>query len=256
MPKTGEYEIIHTRRLTPAVFELWLRAPEIADTAQPGQFLHIGCGESRLLRRPVSICDADGGAVRLVIGERGEGTKWLASRKAGDRLDVLGPLGHGFRIAGDGGPVLLAGGGLGVPPLVFAARRLGPRAHACAGFLCRDSVMLIDSLSGFCSGVSVCTDDGSAGVRGTVCLPLKSALETGRFESVLACGPRPMLRAVAALAREYGVPCQVSLEERMGCGVGACLVCACRIKSENGFEYKHVCSDGPVFDACEVDWDE
>ncbi len=256
MPETGEYEIIKTRRLNPGAFEMTVWAPEISDAAVPGQFVHIRCGAERLLRRPISICDAEKGALRLVIGERGEGTKWLAGLKAGQKIDLLGPLGRGFTIDAGGEPVLLVGGGIGVPPLLFAAKRLSGRAHAAVGFCDKDAVMLVGTLNECCAGVCLSTDDGSAGVHGYVDTLVRKNLESIHFGRILACGPRPMLRAVAACAREYQVPCEVSLEERMGCGVGACLVCACKMKKDDGFTYKHVCSDGPVFDANEVIWDE
>lgn len=256
MPVTGEFEIVNTRRLNPGAFELTVRAPEISDAALPGQFVHIRCGAERLLRRPISICDAQDGLLRLVIGERGEGTRWLAGLRAGEKVDLLGPLGRGFTIDSGDAPVLLVGGGIGVPPLVFAAKRLSGRAHAAVGFCSKDAVMLVGMLNECCSGVCLSTDDGSAGVHGYVDTLVRKELSKTRYGRILACGPRPMLRAVAACAREFKVPCEVSLEERMGCGVGACLVCACKTKTDDGFAYRHVCSDGPVFNADEVMWDE
>ena len=184
---------------------------------------------------------------------RGEGTAWLAERSTGESLDVLGPLGHGFQIEREG-RYLLVGGGIGVPPLLSCASGTAGRSTAVLGFRNEERTMLMGDFAASCATVRVASDDGSVGVHGFVDRVADEILEKDHsFTAVLACGPKPMLRAVAKVAEKYGVPCQVSMEERMGCGIGACLVCAC--KTADG-HMKHVCKDGPVFDAREVDWNE
>jgi dihydroorotate dehydrogenase electron transfer subunit len=228
----------------------------VAQISGPGQFVHIKCGEGLLLRRPISICDwsVQEDWIRLVFEARGEGTQYLAERQAGESLDVLGPLGHGFATRPDG-RYLLVGGGIGVPPMLGCARHGGGDNTAVVGFRSEKNAMLLDEFSAACGGrVKVATDDGTLGHHGFVDGVVREILVQDKaFTAVLACGPKPMLRSVACVAEEFGVPCQVSMEERMGCGVGACLVCAC--KTADG-HYKHVCKDGPVFDAKEVDWNE
>lgn len=231
---------------------LWLEAGELAPQAQAGQFVHIKCGDGLLLRRPISICDVKERLLRIVFEVRGEGTRWLADRTAGETLNVLGPLGHGFDLPADG-RVLVVGGGIGVPPMLYTARCAG-QAVACLGFRSAGRVLLRSEFEQVCQAVHLTSDDGTVGAHGFVDALVQETLEKDKgFTAVLACGPRPMLKSVAQAASAFGVPCQVSMEERMGCGIGACLVCAC--KTADG-HYKHACKDGPVFRAEEVDWNE
>ena len=220
-----------------------------------GQFLHIACGEGLLLRRPISVCmvqqDEPCDTARIVFEVRGEGTQWLAQRQVGDKLNVLGPRGNGFAVAPND-RLLLVGGGIGVPPLLGQAAFTAKNATAVLGFRSADRAMLEEDYQDYCEAVDLCSDDGSLGRRGFVDAQLKDILEQDKnFTAVLACGPKPMLKNVAKVAARYGVPCQVSLEERMACGVGACLGCAVQMADGT---MKHVCKDGPVFDAKEVDW--
>lgn len=239
------------------LFSLTLRAPEIAAKAQPGQFVHIACGDANLLRRPISICDVQGDTLRIVFGVKGEGTAWLSRRTPAHTLDVLGPIGHGFNSAKLGPRPVMIGGGIGVPPMLLAckaAKASGAQPTAILGFRSKDVVMLTEDFRAVCK-THVCTDDGSAGFHGFVSDVL--AQHIGEFTGIGACGPKPMLKALAALAEKAGLPCEVSMEERMGCGIGACLVCACALKKQGGEadeHYGHVCKDGPVFDAKEVVW--
>ncbi|HIZ93094.1 dihydroorotate dehydrogenase electron transfer subunit [Flavonifractor sp. An112] len=220
-----------------------------------GQFLHIACGEGLLLRRPISVCmvqeDEPQDTARVVFEVRGEGTKWLAQRQVGDKVNVLGPLGNGFTVTPND-RLLLVGGGIGVPPLLGQAAFTAKNSTAILGFRSADRAMLVEDYRDYCEAVYLCSDDGSLGRHGFVDAQLKDILEKDKnFTAVLACGPKPMLKNVAKVAAEYGVPCQVSLEERMACGVGACLGCAVQMADGT---MKHVCKDGPVFDAKEVDW--
>ncbi len=241
---------------------------EMAAQTSCGQFVHIKCGESRLLRRPISICDWGKSTLRVVFEVRGEGTRWLSQRKTGDALDVLGPLGHGFDVSAK--KLLVVGGGIGVPPMLGAAKAaaaLGAEVHAALGFRDQGHRMLTEAFAECCRSMSVISDDGSTGRKGFVtelveefltaqpCVSGDCASCSGKPVPpvVLACGPKAMLKAVAGVCAAHGVDCQVSLEERMGCGVGACLVCACDMADGHR---KHVCKDGPVFNAKEVDWND
>ena len=222
----------------------------------PGQFVHIKCGDGLLLRRPISVCscqeDEPDDLLAIVFEVRGEGTAWLARRPVGHRVDVLGLLGNGFQMEREG-RYLLVGGGIGVPPMRGCAQYTGGRSTAILGFRSKSKAILLNRFEEECAKTLIATDDGSLGYHGFVDALVRQELEQDRgYDAVLACGPKPMLRNVAKAAAEFGVPCQVSMEERMGCGVGACLVCACDMKDGSR---KHVCKDGPVFDAREVDWD-
>ena len=220
--------IISRTMLNDAAISLTLEAGDMVRTAfrAPGQFVHIKCGHSRLLRRPISVCSCQAG--------------------------VMGLLGNGFPMKREG-RYLLVGGGIGVPPMLGCAQYAPGRCTAILGFRSGDRVMLEEQFRSVCSQVQVATDDGSYGFHGYVDALVRRELEGDRgYDAVLACGPRPMLRNVARAAEDFGVRCLVSMEERMGCGVGACLVCACDMADGSR---KHVCKDGPVFDAREVDWD-
>ena len=242
-------------RLGEGLYQLVLDAPQIAAAAQCGQFVHIACGEGNLLRRPISICEAGEGRLRIVFQVKGSGTEWLADRKEGDTLDVLGPLGHGFDTAALGARPVLIGGGIGVPPMLQAAKcakAAGAAPRAVLGFRNKGAVILEEDFRAVCE-TFVTTDDGSYARHGFVTDVLQELVADAT--GVAACGPKPMLKAIAAIAKQAGLPCQVSMEERMGCGIGACLVCACALKAENGeTRYGHVYKDGPVFNAEEVEW--
>jgi dihydroorotate dehydrogenase electron transfer subunit len=248
----GRVKVKDNKKLTETVRALTVEAKSLARRAAPGQFVHIRCGAEHLLRRPISICDVNGDTVSLVVEVRGAGTEWLARREPGDMLDILGPLGNGFDTGGR--RLLLVGGGIGVPPLLFAAKKATGEKRAILGFQTRRRILLEEEFKNACDEVFITTDDGSAGEQGLVTAPLKRLLDRGAADSVLACGPRPMLRAVAELASQYGVPCQVSMEERMGCGIGACLVCACQTREGGELHMRHVCKDGPVFQGEAVVW--
>lgn len=250
-------KIVHKAQTGDAIFMV-LEAGDMVRTSWkgPGQFVHIRCGDSLLLRRPISVasCQEDwpSDLVTIVFEVRGAGTAWLADRKLGETLDVLGLLGNGFPMKREG-RYLLVGGGIGVPPLWGCAQYTNGRSTAILGFRSKEKAILLDLFREDCAKTLIATDDGSLSYHGFVDALVRQELEQdSAYDAVLACGPKPMLKSVAKAAKEFGVPCTVSMEERMGCGVGACLVCACDMKDGSR---KHVCKDGPVFDAEEVDWD-
>ena len=232
-------------------FTLTVKSAALAEAAKPGQFLHIRCGE-KPLRRPISIHAVTGDTLTVVFEAKGEGTRWLSSRKPGDELDILGPLGNGFpEISGD---ILVVGGGIGVPPMYFAAQNSG-RADAVLGFRSEDKALLLHEFRSVCGTVKIMTDDGSLGQQGFVAQGVSEMLSARHYDAVLACGPKIMLKTTFAEAKKAGVPCYVSMEERMGCGIGACLVCALPLIRDGEQVMGHVCKDGPVFSGEEVVWD-
>ncbi|MDR0294547.1 MAG: dihydroorotate dehydrogenase electron transfer subunit [Oscillospiraceae bacterium] len=224
-------EVLSISRLSDGVFDL--RVGIALNAPAPGRFVHVAVS-GFALRRPVSLCGYKDGIARLVLAVKGRGTAALAEMKPGERIDMLGALGNGF--PPPLGKTLLVGGGIGLPPLLYYAGTY-PGAHAIAGFRSPEQAVLAEEFP----SVEVCFGDDYPHKR----------IKPG-FDRVLACGPRPMLKAVAGVCARLAIPCFVSAEERMACGVGACLVCACAV----GGRYRRVCKDGPVFDALDVDWSE
>lgn len=251
----GSYPILEKTAIAQDTFSFTLHCPEVAEIAQPGQFVHIlpkGYG----LRRPISIAGIDriNGTLRIVFAVRGKGTDALAGLNKGDYMDMIAPVGHGFTLLPEAAHVILVGGGIGVPPMLPLAEYYGDKATAISGFRSFSQVILQNDLESYGTQVICCTEDGTAGaVKGFVTQPLEQLLSEGA-DAVYACGPTPMLRAVAEVCIRSKVFCEISLEERMACGIGACLGCACRTKEADGEHFRHVCKNGPVFRAEEVLW--
>lgn len=241
------FELVKKEEIAPGIFDFHLKNDVLSDIATPGQFAHV-LVKDKMLRRPISICDVRDGVMRLVFQVKGEGTQILSEAKPGDTLDILAPLGRGFTFE-KGKKIAFIGGGIGTPPMLYAAKQ-ADKAVAILGFRSKEQVILTDDFEAAGCEVLLTTDDGSAGIRGFVTDALHSVI--GKIDGICACGPHVMLKAVAAVAKKHGIPCQVSLEERMGCGVGACLVCACKTNKDGKEGYSHVCKDGPVFRAEEV----
>lgn len=244
--------VVENRAIADGFYSMMLDAPQAAAEALPGQFVHITCEGSQLCR-PISICEAnaDKGTLRLVYQVRGTGTAWMSGRGVGESLRILAPLGRGFTPPDGVRYPVLVGGGLGVPPLLELAKGL-ERPAALLGFRNAGAAILTQDFEGVGAKVNIATDDGSLGRQGLVTELLRERIEAGQCDYIAACGPLPMLAGVSALAQESGIPCQISLEERMGCGMGACLVCVCKVKKSDGEGYARVCADGPVFWAQEV----
>lgn len=237
------------------IYDIWVDCPQIAAESKPGQFIDVKC-EDFTLRRPISICDIDAqnGAIRLIFEVRGAGTAWLAEKNAGDSIDLLGPLGNGFSLGKTDRPAVFVGGGIGVPPLLGAAIPFGGNATAILGFRSADAVILKTDFEKAGAAVTLCTDDGTAGFHGLVTSPFEQRLNDAPCSVVFACGPKQMLKAIAQICEKRKIDCFVSMEERMACGVGACLSCACKVKSEGREKYLHVCKNGPVFNASTIVW--
>lgn len=257
MRYTQEYgKLLHKAELAPGIYSFTLRAPQIAGAAVPGQFVNLVC-DGYTLRRPISICGFDGGLgiLRLVFEVRGKGTDWLAKRETGETLDLVGPLGHGFPLLEPTAKAVLVGGGIGTPPLLPLARHYGAGAAAITGFRTGAAAILQEDFTAAGAQAILCTDDGSAGFHGFTTQALERYLDAAPCDVIYTCGPKVMMRGVAKLAQERGILCYVSMEERMACGVGACLGCACKTKDKDGNpRIARVCLNGPVFDAKEVDW--
>lgn len=250
--------VVSQERLIDDVYSLWLQAGQIAPQARPGQFVSLYCRDgSRLLPRPISLCDIDveQGLLRLVYRVAGKGTEEFSQLAKGDTLEVLGPLGNGFPLEEAAGKrIFLIGGGIGIPPMLAAAKALdGTRDDKLLVMGYRDRQFLHGELEQ-AGKLYVATEDGSAGVKGNV---LDAIGEYGlAADMIFACGPKPMLRAVGEYASIQNIPCYVSLEERMACGIGACLACVCgsvEVDSHSQVHNKRVCQEGPVFLSTEVE---
>lgn len=244
-------KVIGQRLLNSSTKLIEAYAPDIAGQAQPGQFVNVQVTphSAPLLRRPFGVAGVNKkqGSFAMIYRIIGEGTKMLADACTGDTLSIVGPLGHGFAL--DARHPLIVGGGLGLAPLLYLAESLGAgRSDILMGGRTAEELFWTKLYEGLCSQVFLTTDDGSAGTRGTVLALLPQLLRGGAYDRVYVCGPVPMMRAVAGACKAAGVPCQVSLEKYMACGLGACLSCAC----EGVGKRLKVCKDGPVFWAEEV----
>lgn len=256
LKKKERVSILSAAALSEGIYEMWLET-DLARGAVPGQFIMLyPQKESTLLPRPISICETDKekGAIRIVYRIAGAGTKEFSGYRAGDYADILGILGNGYPLEeAEGKRVLLIGGGIGIPPLVELAKRLkNSKKLIVAGY--RDkNLFLKEDLEKY-GTVYVATEDGSAGIQGNVL----DAVREHQLEAdlIFACGPMPMLRGVKKYAQEKQIPAWISLEERMACGVGACLGCVCKTSHKDAHSHVHnarVCTDGPVFLAEDVE---
>lgn len=239
------------------IYSMWIENKTIAEQAKPGQFVSVYTRDgSKLLPRPISLCEIDKEkkALRLVYRVTGKntGTESFSRLHKNVTLEVLGPLGNGFPLdEAKGKKVFLMGGGIGVPPMLETMKQLDAEKTAILGY--RDELFLNDEFEKN-GKVYIATEDGSAGTKGNV----MDAIRENRLEAdvIFACGPKPMLRAIKAYALEKRIPCWISMEERMACGVGACLGCVCQSTEVDGHSHVHnkrVCKDGPVFLSTEVE---
>jgi len=255
-PLLERVEVLRNERVAPGVGLVVLRAPRVAASVRPGQFVHlrVSTGSDAILRRPFSIHRAYGEDVEILYQVLGRGTHEMATAGRGAAMDMVGPLGRGWRVPEPAAHVLLVAGGLGAAPLGMLAERLAVRGVAVSvalGAPTAERLMARDLFERVARRVAVSTDDGSTGIRGHVTVVAEKLIEADSPDLVCACGPEVMSRSVAALADAAGVRCQVSLERLMACGIGACLSCV--VTTVHG--RKRACVDGPVFDAREVVWD-
>ena len=255
MAQKKETAVVYSQEeLAPGIFSMWI-VTDIADEARPGQFISVYSQDgSRLLPRPISICEIDkeNGRLRVVYRVTGPktGTEEFSKLKAGDIIPVIGPLGNGFPKKEK--KAFLIGGGIGIPPMLQLAKELNCEKQIVLGF--RDELFLMDEFKKQ-GKVYVATEDGSAGTEGNV---LDAIRENGLdAEIIYACGPMPMLRALKEYAEKNHIECWISMEERMACGIGACLACVCQSKEKDAHsnvKNKRICKEGPVFRAEEVEF--
>lgn len=245
--------IIRQEEISDDVYSLWLKTDQIAKYAVPGQFIAIYSRDgSRLLPRPISICEIDkeDSAIHIVYRIAGKGTEEFSGYHTGKHLEILGPLGNGFPLKSK--KAFLIGGGIGIPPMLQLAKELDCEKQILLGF--RDKTFLTEEFKQY-GEVYIATEDGSTGVQGNVMDIIKThGLEA---DVIYACGPTPMLRAIKEYALANNIEAWLSLEEKMACGIGACLACVCKSKEKDGHtnvNNKRICKEGPVFLAQEVEF--
>ncbi|GAB6157354.1 dihydroorotate dehydrogenase electron transfer subunit [Desulfotomaculum varum] len=262
MSKVLDAKVAAVFPVAPETYYMELVAPEIARLAVPGQFVHVSCSSAHdpLLRRPLSIhmVSRPQGILALLFRVVGKGTAILAQKRAGDMVNVMGPLGRGFTLPLPGSRVALAAGGIGAAPLVFLAQEL-------ANLKCPITVYLgaKDKKSLLCDGqfvqlgaeVVIATDDGSLGFQGTVPDLMRRHHDWQRTAMTYLCGPKAMMQEISVMLAAADVPGEVTLEEKMACGIGACLSCAVKITHHGQVTQQRVCADGPVFPSWQVVWD-
>jgi len=252
--------VIRREHLSANTWRLFLAAPGVAARVRAGQFvmLGVGAGYDPLLRRPFSVHFADEGELILYLRVVGKGTEMLAAAQPGDELSLLGPLGNGFKLTE--GVAVLVGGGIGIAPLLLLAKELADQNNKAAAIILAgrakaEVAPLEASFQPWTKNLIFATDDGSFGMPGRADAALAAVLASLPLTPgavVYACGPQPMLQAIASFCRGHKIKCQVSVESAMACGMGACLGCA---RPAAGGGYVHVCLDGPVFDAEALPWD-
>ncbi len=244
--------VLSVDTLGEGITQIWLSCKEVASEAVAGQFINVYCNDNtRILPRPISICEIDKeeGKLRIVFRVVGSGTDEFSKLKEGDSIDIMGPLGNGFTLKDE--PAIIMGGGIGIPPMLEVAKQLTCEKTIVLGY--RDSLFLKDEFEKY-GKVVVSTEDGSFGTKGNVIDAIKENDVKGKV--IYACGPKPMLKGIKAYALENNIEAQISMEERMACGIGACLACVCKssqVDAHSNVNNKRVCKDGPVFYAQEVE---
>lgn len=249
-PVRETVRVISQEKLASDVYSLWLETSEMAGLARAGQFVSVYCKDgANLLPRPISICEVEGSKLRLVYRVVGKGTNEFSQLVTGDTVVVTGPLGNGYELFDE--DAILIGGGIGIPPMLQLAKSLNCKKEIVVGY--RDELFLDKELAQY-GRVTIATEDGSVGTKGNVLMAIEEQKITGKV--IYACGPMPMLRAVKKFSEEKGIECFISLEEKMACGIGACLACVCKTKEKDEHSQVNnarICKEGPVFNAKEVE---
>ena len=248
MAKTFDAKILSNEEVAEKIFRLTVDAPELAKISRAGQFVQVKISDEFTLRRPLGIASTLGGRVKIFYRAVGRGTENLSSKNPGETLNILGALGNGY--SNFGGKILLVGGGMGLAPLLCAAEKFS--ADVLLGGRTKDEVTFWqEEFRPHVEKIFITTDDGSYAKKGLVIDLLPEVLSTEKYCAIFTCGPEIMMRGVAKVAAEKNIPCEVSFEKRMACGLGACL--SCSIDTTDG--RKKVCKDGPIFDAQKVFYD-
>ncbi len=256
-------KLIKKEQLKEDIYKFSVEAKEIVKDAKPGHFIEIRVQDNiePLLRRPISIynIDKEKGILEFIFQVKGKGTEILAKREVGEKLDIIGPLGYGTFDVKDYENAAIIGGGIGTFPLYELAKELkqntSSKVTTYLGFRSKNFVVLEEEFKAVSDNLVITTDDGTYGISGFAINELKKDIEEGKIDKIFACGPLPMLKAVQSLSIEKNIPCQISLEEKMACGLGVCLGCAVKTKKSpsDAPVYWHVCKAGPVFNADDVE---
>lgn len=255
-------ELVKKEQLKPDLFKFSVKAPSIVKNARPGNFIEIRVTDQTepFLRRPISIynLNRENGILEFIFQVKGKGTDILAKREVGKEIDIIGPIGYGTFKYEDYQKIAIIGGGIGVFPLyelAKCAKANNKKVSTYLGFRSKDFVVLEKEFEQVSDTLVVTTDDGSYAKKGFAINYLKEDIEAEKVDAIYACGPLPMLKAVQKLAIEKDIPCQISLEEKMACGLGVCLGCAVKTAKSpaDAPEYWHVCKAGPVFNAKDVE---
>lgn len=260
MSFVGELEVLKNEVINDEVFALTLEAHEDVNI-KAGQFYNFKASETAypLLRRPISVALVEDGKIVFYIQKKGLGTHLLSQLKAGDEVNVIGPLGNGFDLEGVKKP-LVVGGGIGVAPMMETVRLLKELGHEDVKVLLgyREEPYGIDVFKGITNQIEIASEHAEGYHNGYVTTLLEKALECEAYDGVFVCGPHVMLKAVAAICKAKGVKSYLLMEEKMACGIGACLVCTCKIQKpgESDFKNLRTCKEGPVFIGEEVMFDE
>jgi len=257
MKVTCEAKIYYNNEIAPGIFDMLLLTPEIANQAKPGQFINMYCdNKDTILPRPISIAEIDTnkGTIRLIYAVLGNGTAQFSQLRGGGNIRIAGPLGQGFFINDEDREHIIIAGGIGTPPMLELCKQLKGKVTVYLGF--RSNPILVEEFEKVGAEVYVATDDGSVGFKGNNIQLINE--HNPKAQVIYSCGPKVMLKAAHKWAESKNIPLQVSMEERMACGIGACVGCVCKTKTKDGkgFEHTKVCTNGPVFWSSEVIWDE
>ena len=262
MPELALAKLIKKEQLKQDIFKFSVYAPSIVNNSKPGNFIEIKVSEQTepFLRRPISIynLNREEGILEFIFQVKGKGTGILSKKNEGELIDIIGPLGYGTFKYEEYKNLAIIGGGIGVFPLyelAKCAKNDNKNVNTYLGYRNRDFVVLEEEFKNVSDKLIITTDDGSYSEKGFAINYLEKDIENESIDAIFACGPLPMLKAVQKLALEKNIPCQISLEEKMACGVGVCLGCAVKTakSSKDAPEYIHVCKAGPVFNAQDVE---